>query len=212
MKKLILTVTVLTFITATAFSQDNALDHREEVQFGAKIGANYSNVYDTEGEEFDADAKTGLALGVFLSIPIGTYLGVQPEILFSQKGFKGSGAILGSEYKFTRTTNHIDVPLYLAFKPSEFITFVAGPQYSYMLSRTDKFESDFGSTEEKEEFENDEIRKNTLSASIGIDINIDNIVLGARAAWDLQDNKGDGSSSTPRYRNTWLQATIGFKL
>ena len=66
-------------------------------------------------------------------------------------------------------------------------------------------------TEQEDEFDNENIRKNTLGASLGLDININHFVIGARAAWDLQDNKGDGTSSTPRYKNTWLQATVGFK-
>ena len=82
-----------------------------------------------------------MASGVFLAIPIGTYIGIQPEVLFSQKGFKATGSILGEEYKFTRTTNYIDIPIYLALKPSPFLTIVAGPQFSYLMSRKDYFES-----------------------------------------------------------------------
>lgn len=208
MKKLGIMAIALTFITVNGYAQD---DDREKIHIGAKIGMNYANVYDTEGEEFDADPKLGLAAGAFLSIPIGTYIGIQPEVLFSQKGFKATGSVLGSEYEFTRTTNYIDIPIYLALKPSSFLTIVAGPQFSYLMSRKDKFESSFLNTEQEDEFENENIRKNTLGASFGLDININHFVIGARAAWDLQDNKGDGTSSTPRYKNTWLQATVGFK-
>ncbi|MDT8412269.1 MAG: porin family protein [Vicingaceae bacterium] len=208
MKKLGIMAIALTFITVNGYAQD---DDREKIQIGAKIGMNYANVYDSEGEEFDADPKLGLAAGVFLAIPIGTYIGIQPELMFSQKGFKATGSVLGSEYKFTRTTNYIDIPIYLALKPSSFLTIVAGPQFSYLMSRKDKFESSFLNTEIEDEFENENIRKNTLGASFGLDININHFVIGARAAWDLQDNKGDGTSSTPRYKNTWLQATVGFK-
>jgi opacity protein-like surface antigen len=211
MKKLILAITTLALISTTAFAQDENMDRRDDLYLGAKVGGNYSNVYDTKGEEFDADPKIGLAFGAFISIPIGTYFGIQPEVMFSQKGFKGSGSVLGVNYEITRTTNYLDVPIYLQFKPSEFITFVAGPQYSYLLSRKDEFESDFGLIAQEEEFKNEDIRKNTLGASLGFDINLDNIVIGARAAWDLQDNKGDGTSSTPRYRNTLIQATIGLR-
>lgn len=208
MKKLGIMAIALTFITVNGYAQD---DDREKIQIGAKIGTNYANVYDSEGEEFDADPKFGLAAGVFLAIPIGTYIGIQPEVLFSQKGFKATGSILGEEYKFTRTTNYIDIPIYLALKPSPFLTIVAGPQFSYLMSRKDDFESLFLNTEQEDDFENENIRKNTLGASFGLDININHFVIGARAAWDLQDNKGDGTSSTPRYKNTWLQATVGFK-
>jgi len=208
MKKLGIMAIALTFITVNGYAQD---DNREKIQIGAKIGVNYANVYDSEGEEFDADPKLGLAAGAFLAIPIGTYIGIQPEVMFSQKGFKATGSVLGSEYEFTRTTNYIDIPIYLALKPSSFLTIVAGPQFSYLMSRKDKFESSFLNTEQEDEFENENIRKNTLGASFGLDININHFVIGARAAWDLQDNKGDGTSSTPRYKNTWLQATVGFK-
>ncbi len=208
MKKLGIIAIALTFITVNGYAQD---DDREKIQIGAKIGMNYANVYDSEGEEFDADPKLGMAAGVFLAIPIGTYIGIQPEVLFSQKGFKATGSILGEEYKFTRTTNYIDIPIYLALKPSSFLTIVAGPQFSYLMSRKDDFESSFLNTEQEDEFDNENIRKNTLGASLGLDININHFVIGARAAWDLQDNKGDGTSSTPRYKNTWLQATVGFK-
>jgi hypothetical protein len=36
---------------------------------------------------------------------------------------------------------------------------------------------------------------------------MNNIVIGARAGWDLLNNKGDGTSTTPRYKNMWYQAT-----
>ena len=208
MKKLGIMAIALTFITVNGYAQD---DDREKIHIGAKIGMNYANVYDSQGEEFDADPKFGLAAGAFLSIPIGTYFGIQPELMFSQKGFKTTGTVLGAEYKFTRTTNYLDIPIYLALKPSSFLTIVAGPQFSYLMSRKDKFESSFLNTEQEDEFENENIRKNTLGVSLGLDININHFVIGARAAWDLQDNKGDGTSSTPRYKNTWLQATVGFR-
>ena len=67
---------------------------QNKVAFGMKAGANYSNVYDSKGEDFNADPKFGLAAGAFLSIPFGQYIGIQPEILFSQKGFKAQALCL----------------------------------------------------------------------------------------------------------------------
>ncbi len=209
MKKLSIVAISLTMITFNAFAQDSETDTRNSMHLGARIGLNYANVYDSKGEEFDADAKYGMAIGGFLSIPIGTYLGVQPEVLYSQKGFKATGRVLGLNYDFTRTTSYLDIPLYLALKPSEFISILAGPQFSYLLSRKDSFASSVTTIEQ--EFENDNIRKNTLGASIGIDINLGHFVFGARANWDLQENNGDGTSTTPRYKNQWMQASIGVR-
>lgn len=171
---------------------------------------NYSNIYDDKTEEFNADSKAGFAGGVFVSVPIGMYLGIQPEVLLSQKGFKGKGTLLGSEYELTRTTTYIDIPIQFAFKPSEFLTLLAGPQYSYLIKQKDTFNSSLYSYSQEQEFENDNIRKNIFGIVAGLDINIENIVIGARMAWDVQNNHGDGSSDTPRYKNTWFQGTIGF--
>ena len=183
----------------------------QEIHFGPKVGLNLSNVYDSEGEEFEADAKIGLAAGIFVSLPLGSLFGFHPEILFSQKGFKASGSILGSNYTFTRTLNYIDIPLLLAVKPSEMFTIVVGPQYSYLMSKKDVFKNSFLTTEQEEEFENDNLRKNTLCFLGGFDVNVSSIVIGARVGWDLYQNNGDGSSTTPRYKNVWYQATVGLR-
>ena len=36
---------------------------RDQVHFGLKVGANYSNVYDIKGQDFTANYKWGLAGG-----------------------------------------------------------------------------------------------------------------------------------------------------
>jgi len=188
-----------------------AQDYTEKINIGAKLGLNYSNVYDSKGDEFEADSKAGFVFGGFLAIPLGKLIGIQPEVLLSQKGFEGKGKILAMNYSFKRTTTYLDVPLYLTVKPSDFFTLFAGPQFSYLLSKKDEFTSAIVTTDQEQEFENENFRKNTLGAALGLDINIDHFVLGLRANWDLQENKGDGTSTTPRYKNQWLQATVGVR-
>ncbi|PKP01923.1 MAG: PorT family protein [Bacteroidetes bacterium HGW-Bacteroidetes-6] len=211
MKKIILLSALFVLTTTFSKAQDADTDMRDKISFGAKGGVNLSNVYDSKGEEFDADAKLGLAVGAFVSIPIGTYLGIQPEILYSQKGFKASGSILGSDYSFTRTTNYLDIPILVTLKPSEFFSIVAGPQYSYLLSRKDVFTGGGITIDQEQEFENDNIRKNTFCFTGGVDVNVSHVVVGARVGWDLLTNNGDGTSTTPRYKNVWYQLTVGFR-
>ena len=207
MKKAILMI----FAVACMANMSSAQSDDDKVRFGVKGGLNYSNVYDEEGEQFEADAKSGFVGGAFLSIPLGKYLGVQPEVLFSQKGFQATGVILGSTYKFTRTTNHIDVPILFAFKPAKFFTLLAGPQYSYLLKQKDVFVNGTTTVEQETEFKNDNIRRNMLGFLGGVDINIDHLVIGARVGWDIVKNNGDGTTTTPRYKNMWYQATVGYR-
>jgi hypothetical protein len=186
-------------------------DNREKLFFGLKVGTNYSNVYDSQGEDFVADAKFGLAGGAFVSIPIGSFFGIQPEVLFSQKGYKSTGTFLGSSYSMTRTTDYLDIPLLVAIKPIENVSILFGPQFSYLMKQKDDFTGGTITSTQEETYTNDNYRKNTFCLTGGADLNIDHLVIGLRAGWDVENNNGDGTTTTPRYKNMWYQATIGYR-
>ena len=209
MKKVILMIAFVTIAVTNSNAQST--DKRDALSFGIKAGANYSNVYDSDNEDFVADGKYGFAAGAFVAIPFGTFIGIQPEILYSQKGFKSTGTYFGSTYSMTRTTDFIDVPVLFAVKPIGQLTLLFGPQFSYLLKQTDEFTGGTISSTQQQEFDNDDITKNILGLTGGADINFNNLVLGLRAGWDIKTNEGDGNSSTPRYKNMWYQATVGYR-
>lgn len=213
MKKSIIIICMIAVSVGTviqAQTRDN--DRREKISIGGRAGINVSNVWDATGENFVADPKTGFAGGIFLGIPMGRYLGIQPEFLISQKGFRGSGTLLAAPYSFTKTTTFIDIPLQLALKPASFLTIVAGPQFSYLINEKNTYTLGGNVAEQEEAFAADNIRKNILGFGVGVDMKISRILLSGRIGWDIQNNHGDGTSSTPRYKNQWLQFTLGFKL
>lgn len=204
-------LSLISFISIASLSAQTE-DRRDNFAFGIKAGLNVSNVWDSKGQEFKADAKAGFAGGAFLGIPIGKFLGIQPEVLISQKGFKGAGSVLDAPYSTKRTTTYLDIPLQVQLKPVPFITLLAGPQFSYLLNQKDKYTFGTNSTEQEQEFDNDNIRKNILGFVAGVDIIYENFVLSGRAGWDFQNNNGDGTSLTPQYKNQWLQFTFGLQL
>ncbi|MEZ4805482.1 MAG: porin family protein [Bacteroidia bacterium] len=210
MKKIISLICLAT-IVGCIDGQSESTSMRETGYFGVKLGVNYSNVYDTKGDNFVANPKFGLATGVFFTIPINKVIGIQVELLYSQKGFKSSGTLFGDNYGLTRTTSFIDLPVLLAIKPSENITLLAGPQYAYHIKQKDEISYGTSSVLQEQEFNNENVRKNILCFVAGFDINHNHSVLGARVGWDIQNNKGDGTSSTPRYKNVWYQFTIGYR-
>jgi len=207
--RLFLVASVLMLGAVNIFAQD--IDFRDKLSLGFKAGINYANVWDEKGSEFTADSKVGFAVGAFLAIPVGTYLGFQPEVLISQKGFEGNGRILGSDYSFSRTTTYIDVPLQAQFKPSEFLTILAGPTYSYLINQNDSFTFNNNIIGQDQAFENEDLRDNLLGFSVGADLNFNHLVLSGRLAWDLTQNSSVGSSEAPRYRNRWAQVTVGYR-
>jgi hypothetical protein len=211
MRKIVLLIMAIIFMAGISSAQENKNDFRKKLMIGLKAGANYSNVYDTKGKEFSADPKFGFVGGVFLSIPIGKFLGVQPEVLYSQKGFKAKGSYLDYPYELTRTLTFIDIPLLITLKPASFLSIVAGPQFSYLIKQKDVFTSNLLSDEQEQDFKNDNIRKNIFCLIGGVDVNLSHIVLGVRVGWDVSNNNGDGSSTNPQYRNVWYQATLGLR-
>lgn len=212
MKKLVAIAAVMSLFTLKSFAQDTNPDVRENLIFGLKAGTNFSNIYDSNNDDYTADGKFGFAGGAFLAIPLGKYLGIQPELLYSQRGFRQSGSFFGSNYELTRTTHHIDVPLLVSIKPSSFLTIQVGPQYSYLMQENTVFKNFLGTSAQERDFENEDIRKNTLSGVVGLDFNFNKFVIGTRAGWDIQNNNADGTSTNPRYKNAWVQATLGFRL
>lgn len=97
-------------------------------------------------------------------------------------------------------------------KPAEFITILAGPQLSFLMKQKDVYTFGSNSSEQEQEFNNDNVRKNILGFVVGIDVIVYSVVVSARGAWDFQTNNGDGTNSTPRYKNQWIQLTVGFKI
>jgi hypothetical protein len=184
-------------------------DNREEARVGFKVGLNSSNVYDEAGDQFVANSKIGYMFGGYLSLPINKIIGFQPEVLVSQKGFDATGIYFGNQYSFTRTTTYLDIPLQLQIKPTNTFSFLLGPQYSYLMKTRDEFSNGTITVVQEQEIRNDNFRKNLLGFVVGADVHINALLLSARAGWDITRNNGDGTSSTPRYKNNWLQLAIG---
>lgn len=184
---------------------------RDHIQYGFKIGANMSNVYSVSGQSFIADPKFGLAVGGFTSIPLGKLFAFHPEILFSQKGFNATGVLLGNPYTISNRLNYLDIPLMGEFRPADFLNILLGVQYSYLLSQKYSFDNGPTNVEQITLFKNENINRNTFSITGGADVNLMNIVLGVRLAWDMTSHNGDGTSVTPNYKNVWYQATIGYR-
>ncbi len=212
MKTLLLSILTLALCNLNIMAQDAKPDNRGDVMVGIKAGMNNANVYNTKGDNFQANSRIGFAGGAFVVIPIIPLIGIQPEILYSQKGYNGNGIILGNTYNVTHTTSFIDIPIFLTVKPSKWFTVMAGPQYSYLINQKDVFTAGTISTTQESNFQNSNVRKNILCFIGGFDFNYQHLVFGARVGWDIQNNNGDGTSSNPQYKNEWLQVTLGIRI
>jgi hypothetical protein len=210
-RALIIAITAVVAIAAQAQAQQpiKPSDSRTRFHIGAKAGVNINNAYDVDTRNFKSAKKSGFMGGVFLNIPMGKFVGLQLEGLYSQKGTNGTGTINGVEYTLKRTTNNIDVPLMLQFKPLKFISIMAGPQFSYMLSQKDVY-NDPANTTIREEFHNQDIRKANIGVTAGADVYMLGLVFSGRVGADLLRNSTTNTLA-PNYKNIWGQLGVGFR-
>ncbi|WP_240337107.1 porin family protein [Rufibacter psychrotolerans] len=144
MKKLF----ILAFAVIASFAA------QAQSSFGVKGGLNYSNLSGDLKDESRFNNKVGFHAGVYFNAPIvGDFFSIQPEILYSNKGFKYDDVertgLLGvkERYEGTANFNYIDVPVLARVKAGS-LFFEAGPQVSYLLNVNDKtkvFQSTNGS-------------------------------------------------------------------
>ncbi|MDO6435119.1 porin family protein [Flavitalea sp. BT771] len=199
-------------LSSAAFSQENSGHQHDEPgpRIGLKGGLSIATIIKTNDNNFSSTPLYGFNGGVVLQLPLCKAISLQPEILFSQKGFRSKGSSLTGDYDYRRYLNFLDIPLLLRINPSKELGFVVGPQYSYLLATHTKFTSGTASYEETVKNENDNITKNIFGGVIGLDINLnDNVFLYGRYTMDFRRNNGDGTSSTPAYRNQVIQIGLG---
>lgn len=200
----LLSATAVAQTTTSTTNEPYNMDAREELKVGIKAGINYSNVYSESGDDYVADGKVGFAGGVFVSIPLNQLIGIQPELLYSQKGFKTEGTFFDGKV----TSNHLDLPVHLQIKPTENISLLVGPQLSYLLST--KYEIDGLSLVDEEDLE-DENNRATFGISAGVDFTVQNFLISARGSWDLSKFNKDNTTSDINYKNQLFQITLGYR-
>jgi hypothetical protein len=87
---------------------------------------------------------------------------------------------------------------------------LVGPQFSFLASTKTNFTTSNTSYENLVKTDNDNLRKNILGGVIGIEASASNLVVGLRYNVDFQTNNGDGTSSTPKYKNQVASLSVGF--
>jgi hypothetical protein len=201
MKK-VMRIIVCCILASQAIAQDR-------IHVGVKGGVTRTDIY--YNENLEADPRWGFSGGAFASFPIGKFLGLQPEVIYTQRAFLAKGSINGGSFAFTRTTSNVDIPLYFQLRPVKFLTLVGGPQYSFLLDKTDRFRDGRLTDEQKQQILDSGTRNGTVGVAAGLDINIGVLVLSGRVGWDLQRNSIQSGNFAPQYNNRWVQGMMGIR-
>ncbi|TPG62985.1 porin family protein [Hymenobacter nivis] len=126
MKKTLLATALLAIAATAAQAQSPS--------FGIKAGASLTNAVGDGAEGFDFKNKVGFHGGFVANLPLSDVFSIQPELLYSMKGYKASGIDpSGNPFNNRRTLHYIDVPV-LARINAGGLFFEAGPQFGYLVA------------------------------------------------------------------------------
>jgi len=170
--KITLLIAVACMISTASFAQ---------ATFGAKAGLNFSNVrINGTGAVNETTSKAGLNFGLFGDFEISDKFSVQPELNFSQGGYKYSEV----GYAEKLTVNTIAIPVLAKIHISD-LALMAGPQLSFITSAKLKETITGGSTttDVKAAYKGSEFSL-VLGAEYGFG---DKLVAGARYQAGLSD-------------------------
>lgn len=213
MKKEIKTIAAIALMSLsfTAQSQTNSSN---EAQFGVKGGVNFSNIYNEEVD--DNNMLTSFNAGVYAAFPLNDFIAIQPEILYSQKGSQLTydNVLATGEAKFK--LNYIEVPVLAKFNLTKNLNIHAGPYIAYLVDAQVKNETDGGTFNFEDNFDNDDFNKFDAGVSAGIGFDFDFVGIGARYNLGLtkigKERDIAGGTYTPEGKNSSFSVYASFKL
>ncbi len=182
----------------------------QETLFGVKAGLNLASI----GGDDAGDAKTrsSFHIGGLVEIPVSEKFSVQPELLYSSQGAKGSEELLGEgvivESKIK--SDYINIPIMAKYYLIQGLSIEAGPQFGFLVSAKAEFELkgpgvlETASMDVKELFNNFDLGVG-LGTSYALDMGV---FFGARYNLGLSNiNKDSGDTKN---QNNVFQISAGY--
>lgn len=197
MKKVYLITCLITCPFLYTFSQ---------IKVGLKAGVDVGNV------KFPSPSNTNTIVafygGLKTEITAGNKFIVQPELLYSQKGFGFSA--LGNSSSGHVNINYISVPLLAGYRLADNLTVSAGPEFNYLVtakSHIDGASSDLSSIYKKFDVGVDAGLAYQLQKSVGIEVRycygVSYLLEGTG-----MDNQGNNIGKIKQGKNRVFQAGI----
>jgi hypothetical protein len=158
--------------------------------------------YNLAAVSFDGDGETeqrhGFHIGVYGESFISESFSIQPELMYSQQGYK----ITNSSGTFTQKLDYINLPLMLKAYPSKNFFLEAGPQIGLAISHKEEYDGLFSGSQEYDPNNFD------WGVNFGGGFKTDSgISLGVRYHLGLGDLYDEGKA-----QNRVLQFSLGFDL
>ncbi|MGF7217556.1 hypothetical protein GGR92_003730 [Spirosoma lacussanchae] len=189
---LLLATAVLAVGSLVTSSSDALAQGR--VRTGIKGGLNASSLfYDNQGVS-NKNERIGFHAGLFAQAPLGEFLAIQPELLYSTKGASADYNLLGFNGRNTFRLNYAELPVLLTFKLGQAVELQAGPYAAYLLNSNVNSNGDFGSGSSA--INRDNFNKVDYGIAGGLNIYFGKAFIGARYEQGLQRIANSGAART----------------
>lgn len=165
MKKTILIIALVIFGVSNASAQ-------EYWNFGIKGGANFATVSGDNME--NPDMRTGFNLGVLAEIPVADRFSIQPEVLYSAKGFDAARIdqdnIFDNDQNVEYQLDYIDVPVLAKVYLVDGLNLQAGPSFNFKVNE----EYDYAPAEDGGDLNIDEAQGFEFGGAAGLEYKFNN--------------------------------------
>ncbi|QKG52192.1 porin family protein [Hymenobacter sp. BRD67] len=198
--------------------------HAQTIKFGLKAGGSLSNLSGNLTNQSQYNNRLGFQAGAMLNFGLANDMfSIQPEVLYSQKGFKYADqqytTALGTYHNTGSVRyDYLDVPVLVRLKVGS-VFFEAGPQYSYLMNistdRTQTYNGSVVGTAGSGTTDLSNVNRNEIGYVGGLGFQSkQGFLLGLRYNGAFTDFAKDGYSNNDfkNARNSVFQAYIGFLL
>ena len=214
-KNLILTAAIIFAGMTSAMAQ--------EMNWGIKAGANYSNLT----SEMDTDYIFGFHAGLIAEYKITPQFALQPELLYSLEGAKAKMDFREGEFFFSSEEKiklgYINLPVMLKYYATPAFSLQAGPQIGFLVSAENDYDivsnfEDFEFNESGTEDIKDELKKISIGLNFGLGYDISSSLfvqaryhLGLSDISDYDDQDDEFEVDFEKIKNQSFQVSLGYK-
>lgn len=188
------------------------ISNAQETSFGVKAGLNYAYINGSDVKDINPTFK--YHAGAIINIGITQFFSIQPEFLYSVKGYSSDQVDLDLTY--------LDVPILVKLKFTDQINLHFGPQLGYLISANQK-------TALGEDDVKDQLRSFDLALAAGLEYEMNSgLSFGARYTFSVESIGDDYEEETtttvngvtntvktnvkaPDYKNGVIQLFAAFK-
>lgn len=212
MKKKILTIACLLLLVNLTNAQGTSTN---DAAFGIKGGLNFTNLYVDDVD--DNNVLNSFNVGIFGTFPLTESVSIQSELNYSRKGaeltYNNAFATGTAKFKL----NYLEVPVLLKLNVTKNLNFHFGPYLAYLINGQVTNESNGGTFDFEDNFDNDDFNKFDYGLSGGIGLDFNTLILGIRYNYGLQTvgkerNFGGSTYTAPDGKNSALSIYLGIKL